>query len=69
MWETMKGEVASTIVGSLLRELWIEETNGIYWVMGIIGDMPTEMSMIFGLGGVVRPDRLGAPGAVLLWSD
>jgi hypothetical protein len=39
-------------------------TNEMYWVMGVTGDMATEMFMIFGLGGAVRPNWLGAPGAV-----
>jgi hypothetical protein len=56
-------------VGSLLREFRIEETNGMYWVMGVTGDMATETSVIFGSGGVVRSNRLGAPGAVLVWSN
>jgi hypothetical protein len=44
-------------------------TNEMYWVMGVTGDMVTETSAIFGLGGAVRPDWLGAPGVVLVWSD
>jgi hypothetical protein len=43
--------------------------NGMYWVMGVTGDLATEMSVIFGLGGVVQPDQLGALGAVLVQSD
>jgi hypothetical protein len=42
--------------------------NGMYWVMGVIGDMVTETSMIFESGSAVRPERLGSPGAVLVWS-
>jgi hypothetical protein len=53
-------------VGSLLCEFRIEETNGMYWVMGVTGDMATKTSVIFGSGGAVRPDQLGAPGAVWL---
>jgi hypothetical protein len=44
-------------------------TNGMYWVMGVTRHMATETSEIFGSGGAVRPDRLGAPSAVLVWSD
>jgi hypothetical protein len=43
--------------------------NGMYWVMGVTGDMATETSVIFRLGGAVRPDRLGVLGAVLVWFD
>jgi hypothetical protein len=50
--------------GSLFREFRIEEMNGMCWVMGVTGDMVTETSMIFGSGGEIRPDRLGA---VLVW--
>jgi hypothetical protein len=42
--------------------------NGMYWVMGVTGDMVTETSMIFESGSAVRPERLGSPGAVLVWS-
>jgi hypothetical protein len=51
----------------LFREFRIEEMNGMCWVMGVTGDMVTETSMIFGSGGEIRPDRLGAAGAVLVW--